>query len=40
VGARHCLGNQGTVELVIVEVQLGPYTGDDDICRYEDDYGR
>jgi len=40
VGARHRLGNQGTVELVIVEVQLGPYTGEDDICRYQDDYGR
>ena len=40
LGARHRLGNQGTEELVIVEVQLGGYTGEDDICRYEDDYGR
>ena len=40
LGARHRLGNQGTEELVIVEVQLGAYTGEDDICRYEDDYGR
>jgi mannose-6-phosphate isomerase len=39
-GARHRLGNQGDEELVIVEVQLGSYTGEDDICRYEDDYGR
>ncbi len=27
-------------ELVIVEVQLGGYTGEDDISRYHDDYGR
>ena len=39
-GARHRLGNDGEVELVIVEVQLGPYTGEDDIFRFEDDYGR
>lgn len=39
-GAQHRLGNQGDEELVIVEVQLGHYTGEDDICRYEDDYGR
>ena len=32
--------NDGDVELVIVEVQLGGYTGEDDICRIEDDYGR
>lgn len=39
-GARHRLSNGGDVELVIVEVQLGGYTGEDDICRYEDDFGR
>lgn len=39
-GARHRLANRGDQELVIVEVQRGPYTGEDDICRYEDDYGR
>lgn len=40
LGARHRLGNQGVEELIIVEVQLGGYTGEDDICRFEDDYGR
>ena len=40
LGARHRLGNQGDEELVIVEVQLGDYTGEDDIRRIEDDYGR
>jgi mannose-6-phosphate isomerase len=39
-GARHRLGNEGTEELVIVEVQHGGYTGEDDIVRYEDVYGR
>jgi mannose-6-phosphate isomerase-like protein (cupin superfamily) len=40
-GARHRLANDSAdVELVIVEVQLGGYTGEDDICRLQDDYGR
>ena len=39
-GAQHRLANDGTEELVIVEVQLGGYTGEDDIVRLEDDYGR
>lgn len=39
-GARHRLANEGDEELVIVEVQRGHYTGEDDIVRYEDDYGR
>lgn len=40
LGAQHRLANYGTEELVIVEVQLGSYTGEDDITRHEDDYGR
>lgn len=39
-GARHRLANEGNQELVIVEVQHGGYTGEDDITRFEDDYGR
>jgi mannose-6-phosphate isomerase len=39
-GAQHRLANEGDDELVIIEVQLGPYTGEDDIRRFEDDYGR
>lgn len=39
-GARHRLANEGDQELVIVEVQRGGYTGEDDIHRVEDDYGR
>jgi mannose-6-phosphate isomerase len=40
LGAKHRLANEGTEELVIVEVQRGSYTGEDDIVRLEDDYGR
>jgi mannose-6-phosphate isomerase len=40
LGAKHRLANEGVDELVIVEVQLGSYTGEDDIKRLEDDYGR
>ena len=39
-GAKHRLANDADQELVIVEVQHGGYTGEDDIVRYEDDYGR
>lgn len=39
-GAKHRLANDGADELVIIEVQRGDYTGEDDIVRYEDDYGR
>ncbi len=40
IGAKHRLANDGTEELVIVEVQHGAYTGEDDIVRLEDDFGR
>lgn len=40
LGDKHRLGNDGDERLIIVEVQLGAYTGEDDIARFEDDYGR
>lgn len=40
LGQPHRITNMGTDVLVIVEVQLGAYCGEDDICRLEDDYGR
>jgi mannose-6-phosphate isomerase-like protein (cupin superfamily) len=40
VGAKHRLANEGSEELVVVEVQRGAYTGEDDIIRLHDDYGR
>jgi len=36
----HRLANTGAEPLVIVEVQCGDYTGEDDIVRYDDDFGR
>ena len=36
----HRLANTGTEPLVIIEVQCGEYTGEDDITRYDDDFGR
>jgi len=40
VGARHRIENPGRVPLHIVEVQSGAYLGEDDIVRFEDNYGR
>ncbi len=40
MGQLHRLENQGKIELVIIEVQVGEYTGEDDIIRVEDVYGR
>lgn len=36
----HRLENPGTSMLHIIEVQNGPYLGEDDIVRFQDDYGR
>jgi mannose-1-phosphate guanylyltransferase / mannose-6-phosphate isomerase len=38
--AKHRLENQGKELLRVVEVQSGDYLGEDDIVRFEDDYGR
>ena len=38
--ALHRLANPGKVPLNLIEVQSGSYLGEDDIVRYEDDYGR
>ncbi|HET7832489.1 MAG TPA: mannose-1-phosphate guanylyltransferase/mannose-6-phosphate isomerase [Gallionella sp.] len=40
IGAKHRLENLGTEPLHIVEIQVGEYLGEDDIRRYEDNYGR
>jgi len=39
-GHKHRLENVGVVPLVMIEVQSGEYLGEDDIVRYEDQYGR
>lgn len=40
LGVTHRLENPGTIDLEIIEVQSGPYLGEDDIVRFEDHYGR
>lgn len=39
-GVQHRLSNRYTDPVVVVEVQIGSYLGEDDITRYEDDYNR
>jgi mannose-1-phosphate guanylyltransferase len=39
-GHRHRLENPGKLDLVMIEVQSGGYLGEDDIVRFEDQYGR
>jgi len=40
LGVTHRLENPGTIPLEIIEVQSGSYLGEDDIVRFQDDYGR
>jgi mannose-1-phosphate guanylyltransferase/mannose-6-phosphate isomerase len=39
-GAKHRLENRGSEMVAIIEVQVGGYLGEDDIKRYDDQYGR
>ena len=40
LGAKHRLSNPGKIPVEMIEVQSGPYLGEDDIVRFEDRYGR
>lgn len=40
IGCTHRLANPGKIELELIEVQVGSYTGEDDIVRIEDIYAR
>ena len=40
LGAKHRLENRASEVLTIIEVQTGSYFGEDDITRYQDDWGR
>ena len=40
LGSKHRLSNPGREDLKIIEVQSGSYLGEDDIERFEDNYGR
>ena len=40
LGCKHRLSNPGRIPVEMIEVQSGPYLGEDDIRRFEDRYGR
>ena len=40
IGAKHRMKNPGRSLMVLIEVQIGTYLGEDDIIRYEDIYKR
>ena len=40
INAKHRMINNTKTDVKVVEVQTGSYFGEDDIIRYEDDYGR
>ena len=39
-GHKHRLENPGVIDVVMIEVQSGEYLGEDDIVRFQDNYGR
>lgn len=39
-GEKHRLTNPGIIPLELIEVQNGSYLGEDDIIRFDDDFGR
>jgi len=40
MGEIHRLENPGTIDLILIEVQVGSYVGEDDIVRIDDDFKR
>ena len=40
IGQKHRLANPGKIPAFLIEVQSGPYLGEDDIVRFEDIYRR
>ncbi len=40
MGEAHRLANEGKIPVVLIEAQVGEYTGEDDIVRLEDDFKR
>jgi mannose-1-phosphate guanylyltransferase len=40
MGELHRLTNNGVIPVVLIEAQVGEYTGEDDIVRIEDDFDR
>ena len=39
-GSKHRVINNTKTAVEFIEVQVGSYFGEDDIVRYQDDYGR
>ncbi|MCT7568972.1 mannose-1-phosphate guanylyltransferase/mannose-6-phosphate isomerase [Aliarcobacter butzleri] len=39
-GELHRLENEGKIPVILIEAQVGEYTGEDDIVRVEDDFSR
>ncbi len=40
LGCKHRLSNPGKIAVELIEVQSGPYLGEDGIRRFEGHYGR
>jgi len=40
MGEMHRLANEGKIPVVLIEAQVGEYTGEDDIVRVSDDFNR
>ena len=40
IGTIHRMENPGRTPMILIEVQIGSYLGEDDIVRYEDRYSR
>ena len=40
LGAQHALGNDTDEDVIVIEVQMGSYFGEDDIVRMSDPYNR
>lgn len=40
LGSKHRMENPGVTPMILIEVQIGSYLGEDDIIRYEDLYAR
>ena len=40
LGDKHCLSNINEKDLVLIELQIGSYLGEDDIIRFKDNYDR
>ncbi|TKX30164.1 mannose-1-phosphate guanylyltransferase/mannose-6-phosphate isomerase [Campylobacter sp. MIT 12-5580] len=40
MGQKHRLSNEGKIPVILIEAQVGEYTGEDDIVRIDDDFKR